>query len=334
MDYINDGRPGPQRYKCPSLFGCNLLYLIVLVLMILLSSAVGLFRLELENTEQWLVFTFIMEMLVIGVPPLIYVLVNKANIRQTFRINRISIKELVLVLGMAVFGYCIVSFINLILYRIFSFIGTPIVPEFPPINNGRQYITALLVMALTPAVVEEFLFRGIILRGYERLGTRMSIIATGLLFAFLHLRITNIPAIIFLGIMIGYVVIRTDSIFAGVLYHFTQNAISVSFMYAQEIAKNYLQGVEVVQENMSNIPPEMWIATVIVWGVMSVFSLGLFLLCAVALHRTTQSKAGPQYQMAFEKTKPTPGEMLPVVGSGGLVAIMICIEIIAMSSGL
>ena len=73
--------------------------------MILLSSAVGLFRLELENTEQWLVFTFIMEMLVIGVPPLIYVLVNKANIRQTFRINRISIKELVLVLGMAVFGY-------------------------------------------------------------------------------------------------------------------------------------------------------------------------------------------------------------------------------------
>ena len=71
MDYSNDERPGGQTYNWPSSFGCNTLYLIVLVLMILFSSgAAGLMSFKLVDTETWLVVTFILEVLVIGVPPL------------------------------------------------------------------------------------------------------------------------------------------------------------------------------------------------------------------------------------------------------------------------
>jgi len=335
MDYSNDERPGGQTYNWPSIFGCNTLYLIVLVLMILFSSgAAGLMSFKLVDTETWLVVTFILEVLVIGVPPLLYLLVKRINITQTVRLNRTGLKELLLVLGMAGFGYGIVSFINLIWYWILSHFGTPVVPELPSINNGSQYMKALLVVALTPAVVEEYLFRGVILRGYERLGTRASVVVSGLLFAFLHLRLSNIPAIIFLGIMIGYVVVSTNSIFAGVLYHFTQNAISISFMYLQAAAAEYLQGAGAVQAEMGDIPPQMWMAFIMVWGLIAIFSLGLFLLCAIALHRVTQFKAGIEYQRAFEKKRPTFKEMLPIVAAGVIIAIMLCIEVIAMTGGL
>ncbi len=330
MDYVNGRRDGPQQHNWPTIFGCNMLYFIVLALMILLSGAVGVLRLELADTGQWLTATFIMEILVIGIPPVLYLLLRKIDIRQTVRLNKTGVKELLLVLGMAVSGYGIVSFINLVWYWILSRFGTPVAPVYPPINNGGQYITGLLVMALTPALVEEFLFRGVMLRGYERLGTKVSIITTGVLFAVLHLRITNIPAIIFLGIMIGYVVVRTNSIFSGVLYHFTQNAISISLLYFQEIARDYLQDAGAVQDNMANIPPEMWIGVIIVWGMIALFSIGFFLLCVTAFHRTTRFRAEAESPVTMETRVLTLKEMLPLIGSGIIVAITLLIEIMAM----
>lgn len=95
---------------------------------------------------------------------------------------------------------------------------------------------ALVSLALSPALFEEFLFRGIILPIYERKfrSPWPAIVLSGLIFALMHGSIIGLPAHIILGILFAFVVVVTDSIWAGVLYHFLHNGIAVTYSYIVE----------------------------------------------------------------------------------------------------
>jgi hypothetical protein len=320
---------GQQRW--PTVLGSNYLYLVVLVLMIALSGIVhGLFRLKSINTEGWLIATFIMEIAVIGIPPLIYLVVSGMDIKHVARINRVRGVELLLVLGMAVFGYAIVAFINLVWYSILSRIGTPVQPAFPPIKTSKQYIIAILAMAVIPAVVEEFLFRGVILRGYERFGALTAVVVSGVLFGLLHLNLVNLPAIIFLGIMIGYVVVRTDSIFSGMLYHFIQNFLSISLLFLQEIAQGSLGDEVAIQYNVEQMPPELLVTTIAVLGIIAFLCVGLFAACVSSLHRITHGKERIRSLMLGEAKGLSLKEMWPAIVAGVIVIVDACVRIVEM----
>lgn len=331
MSLYDDERLDDGQQRWPTVLGSNSLYLIVLVLMIAISSIVfGLFSPKGMNTERWLIATLIMEVAVIGIPPLIYLVVSGMDIKHVARINRVRGVELLLVLGMAVFGYAIVGFINMVWYSILSRIGNPVEPVFPSIKTGRQYIIAIIAMAVTPALVEEFLFRGVILRGYERFGALTAIVVSGVLFGLLHLNLVNLPAVIFLGIMISYVVVRTNSIFAGVLYHFTQNFLSISFLFLQEFAQRYLGDGMAVPENVEQMPPELLAAAMAVWGIIAFFCLGLFAACVTSFNRITYGKGSVRSLMFDEMKGLSIKDMLPAIASGVIVIAYLCVEVVAM----
>ena len=120
--------------------------------------------------------------------------------------------------------------------------GEPQPVPIPPIENGRHYLMAIASMALAPAVLEEFMFRGVIQRGYEGYGRAVSIILTGIMFAFLHLSVVTIPAIIFMGILLCYIAYRADSVWASIAYHFTNNMIAITIAYVSSLISNMLPG--------------------------------------------------------------------------------------------
>lgn len=329
MDLYDD-----KQQRWPTVLGSNSIYLIVLVLMIAISSmAFGLFMPEDVNTERWLIATLIMEMVVVGIPPLIYLVASRMDIKHVARINRVGGMELLLVLGMAVFGYAVVAFINVVWYSILSRIGNPVQPVFPSIKTGKQYIIAIIAMAVVPALVEEFLFRGVILRGYERFGALTAIVVSGVLFGLLHLNLVNLPAIIFLGIMISYVVMRTDSILPGVLYHFTQNFLSISFLFLQEFAQGYLDDVAAMEQNVESMPPELMATAMAVLGIIAFFCLGLFAACVTSFHRITRGKERIRNLMFGETKGISVKDMLPAVASGVIVVAYLCVEVVAMVKG-
>ncbi len=329
MDIYDD-----KQQRWPTVLGSNSLYLIVLVLMIAISTtAFGLFMSENIDTERWLIATLIMEVVVIGIPPLIYLVVSRMDIRHVARMNGVGGMELLLVLGMAVFGYAIVTFINALWYTILSRIGNPVQPVFPSIKTGGQYVIAIIAMAVVPALVEEFLFRGVILRGYERFGALTAIVVSGVLFGLLHLNLVNLPAIIFLGIMISYVVVRTNSILSGVLYHFIQNFLSISFLFLQEFAQGYLGDGVAMQQNMESMPPELLATAMAVLGIIAFFCLGLFAACVASFHRITHGKERVRNLMLGEMKGLSIKDMLPAIASGVIVIAYLCIEVVAMVRG-
>ena len=88
----------------------------------------------------------------------------------------------------------------------------------------------LLVLALTPAICEELLFRGYLQRQLERMGgAAAGIVATGILFGFFHLRLSQILPLVVLGIYLAYITWRTKSLWPAVLVHFLHNGFAIIY---------------------------------------------------------------------------------------------------------
>jgi membrane protease YdiL (CAAX protease family) len=76
------------------------------------------------------------------------------------------------------------------------------------------------LIALLAGLCEETLFRGPIQKGLmRRLGVWPAIVIASILFAAAHLDLPGMPIRTFLGVMLGWIVVRTGSIFPAMVMH-------------------------------------------------------------------------------------------------------------------
>ncbi|HZK33698.1 MAG TPA: type II CAAX endopeptidase family protein [Bacillota bacterium] len=284
----------------PTAFAAGMIYLIVLILLMVSSFLAG--RYELKGNDTYIVM-FVIQIVTILLPPLLYLMIKKIKIKKTIRLNRISLSEFFLTIGMAVFGYGAVIPINLVWAYILSKIGTPQAGSLPEMYSPTQYLLALLVIAVTPAIVEEFLVRGVMMRGYEKYGTRTSIVLTGALFALLHLSIVSLPAIILMGIILCYIVYRSNSLFTGIIYHLTNNAIAVTLVYMTSIFNQFIPTGEETVESIADIPDAQMVLMIIIVSIMGLIALALFGACFAGFIRITREKHRAAKQAKIEAQK-------------------------------
>jgi sodium transport system permease protein len=101
-----------------------------------------------------------------------------------------------------------------------------------PNDGSRGVGLTLLLIAVTPAICEEALFRGPILRGFSAGLPRMtSAVLTGVLFGLYHLDLWRLLPTALLGIGLSLVALETGSIVPSMLAHFTNNACLVVLAY-------------------------------------------------------------------------------------------------------
>lgn len=206
-----------------SFFNANLLYLGVMVLFV----SVGYVAQKWDFNYGMLITEF----LLVALPAIIYVKVAGASVKRELRFNSLSLTDMLLVAVAFVSAYFVAVFLNLIGEILISMAGELIIPDIPFASDPAEYLVLLFVIAGSAGICEEILFRGFMLRAYERFGMWTGIIMTALLFSMLHLNVQNLLAPFFLGLVLGYVVYKTNSIFAGMLGHFINNAISVTWGY-------------------------------------------------------------------------------------------------------
>lgn len=96
-----------------------------------------------------------------------------------------------------------------------------------------QFIIVSIVVALIPALGEEFFFRGLILGDLlkGKVHAAVAIPVTGLLFALSHFQYDNIIAIWILGSFLGYLYYVSGSLWLPIVAHFTNNFLAVLLKY-------------------------------------------------------------------------------------------------------
>lgn len=104
-------------------------------------------------------------------------------------------------------------------------------------NSFAEFLLVAFVIAVTPAVCEEFLFRGLVLFNFEKVMSPVkTIFMTGFIFAIFHFHPFNILPLILLGFFLSYAVYYSNSIITGIVIHFINNFLSayLVFVYGKE----------------------------------------------------------------------------------------------------
>ena len=97
----------------------------------------------------------------------------------------------------------------------------------PP--GGRGLVVTLLLMAVTPAICEEALFRGPILRGLaSRLSPLAAAALTGVFFGLFHFDVWRFLPTGLLGVMLSLIALRARSIIPSMLAHAVNNGCLVA----------------------------------------------------------------------------------------------------------
>jgi len=106
--------------------------------------------------------------------------------------------------------------------------------DFSNYRSVSGVLISLLSTAVIPAFVEEFAIRGVVMQSLRRYGDWFAIIMSSLVFALMHGNMIQIPFAFIAGIGIGYAVIKTGSMWTGIIIHFINNAIAVFSMVAYD----------------------------------------------------------------------------------------------------
>lgn len=88
-------------------------------------------------------------------------------------------------------------------------------------------VVLILRTALIPAVVEELIFRGVILQSLRKFGDWFAIVSSALLFGLMHANMTQTPFALIAGVALGYCAVVTGTLKTSIVVHFLNNLTSV-----------------------------------------------------------------------------------------------------------
>jgi membrane protease YdiL (CAAX protease family) len=105
--------------------------------------------------------------------------------------------------------------------------------QFLKAENIGGFLINILVLALMPALGEELLFRGLMMHwlGKVMKNIHLNILITAFVFSAIHFQFFSFIPRFLLGIALGYVFYWTQSLWASIWLHFTNNALTVSVYY-------------------------------------------------------------------------------------------------------
>lgn len=142
-------------------------------------------------------------------------------------------------------GFC--SFSNIAISyaeRIFEIFGVDYDVDFGENPTGIfGFLLTFIATAIVPALVEEFACRGIVLGLLKKHGEGFAIIASAVIFGIMHGNFEQIPFAVFVGLILGYIYVKTKNIWSCVIVHGVNNAISVIFNYLQNVMTVDMQNV-------------------------------------------------------------------------------------------
>lgn len=198
----------------------------------------------------------IQQLVIIATPALMMAILLTTSLRQTLKLNGASLKYFAVAVGLAVVTRPLTS--ELVTYLVENgFLPSldeatmrRIASMLDPSQAGWL---AFLAFAIAPGICEEIAFRGFILSGFSKTGrTTLAIILSAFLFGAMHIIGQQVFNASLLGLLLGLLAVRSNSLLPGIVFHILYN------------------GGEVL---MGRVPKEVWSTAPMEW-LVSVESAG------------------------------------------------------------
>jgi membrane protease YdiL (CAAX protease family) len=129
----------------------------------------------------------------------------------------------------------------------------------------------LIIIALLPAVVEEFIFRGLLFNGYKKRNPLMAILLSAFLFGLMHMNLNQFSYAFVIGIIFGFLAYATGSLLPSILGHFIINGTSVVITHFSSGATQEPVATDITMQVAQFISAIMILGVVAVAGTVIAF---------------------------------------------------------------
>lgn len=140
-----------------------------------------------------------------------------------------------------------------------------LIDRFMDVETIGGLLFNLLMIAVIPAVGEEFLFRGVI----QKIFTGMThshhggIWISAFFFSALHMQFYGFLPRMLLGGLFGYMLVYSGSLWLPVISHFVNNALGVLFLYFENQGYKGIEKLSTIGEDTTYLLPAAFISIVI-----------------------------------------------------------------------
>ena len=297
----------------------NILYLIGAILFWTMGV-----HFQSKDLQTGLIIT---QYIIILLPPIIYIMAKRLSVRKILKLNKISFKHVFLIICITILVYPAAIFGNALLITIISFLGNLNIPQLPMATNRSEYLVLIFIISISAGICEEIFFRGFILSGYERMGKKKAIIFSAILFGFFHFNIYNLLGPIILGLVFGYLVLETGSIFAGMVGHIVNNGFAVTLGYILNLAADFIPDTDAAGEMTVDMSVSLaMLASTILFGIIAIITLSIAYQLMKIIKR---DKEEPDLEIYSEDggTDVKKSEFIPLIFTGILFIIVTIIQI-------
>jgi sodium transport system permease protein len=168
-------------------------------------------------------------LVILGVP-LVLSLALTTNPLATLRLHWPGLGPIALGAGLALAIHPLASELHPWVARYFP-MREDLAKSVEKLFDGVTLPVALAVFALMPAITEEIAFRGFILSGLRKgHSARSAVIISAVLFGLMHVVLSLVQQFFnatLLGIVLGWLALKSRSLFPGIVFHATNNGLAV-----------------------------------------------------------------------------------------------------------
>jgi membrane protease YdiL (CAAX protease family) len=226
----------------------------IVILSLLFAIIIGagftsLFQALLPNIDSTNIslLSMLVSTIMIGLPAIAYIHVNGLSFRKRLRINKISQNTLSSIIIISIGFIVIIDELDRIVYALFGspdFLGELV--EQLKITSIYTGLLIILTTVIVAPLIEELLFRGFLQKVLEESWADITkaILVTSLFFALVHLNPYWIVQIYLLGMLLGYLSWRTNSIIPGIILHGLNNGFAVALNNAENVFNRYYNWYE------------------------------------------------------------------------------------------
>jgi hypothetical protein len=222
---------------------------------------------------------------------------NRANISDYIHFGDVRRRDLFKTIMIVLFSLPIVMTLNLIMVYILELFDLGIAYQLPVSTEFSGLIFQFFIVSVSAGICEEVLFRGVILNTYsDYYSYKHAIVISALLFGLYHFNIENILGPIYLGLVFGYLAVKTKSIVPAILGHMTNNGVA----YLLAMMGSMIE-VDEAEVEMA-MSADALFDTILSLSVLAIFCFGIVLYLLKTFKDVPLDEKGPkagQAKMAY-----------------------------------
>ncbi|MGG0790575.1 type II CAAX endopeptidase family protein [Peribacillus simplex] len=217
-----------------------ILYITILIMIIFPFAQLILQELFFQINKQ--LFFFLSKLVFIYV---LFLFLKKKKITlSSIRLKKVHIKYILLGILMGIIVHMITMFFGRIQYYLLTgewLTAEKIVNTLMESSKNISFYSIIMI-GFSVAISEEILFRGILLKQYQRMNIKSAIILSALIFSIYHMTVGNLVFAFVIGISFALLTIYTGSIVPAIFFHFLVNEIMRIIMhFPEKVTETYFK---------------------------------------------------------------------------------------------